>query len=114
MAQKRMRRPIEELMENPDTEWHYEFECEHEGDVDREVCDLEDSGAVKDIKTSSSPHGDEDYYTTVYFKVVDYDKFEKYFGYPVWEGANTYDMWYWADEDEPVKESWCPVGRVKR
>lgn len=96
---KRMQRSVEELMSNPDTEWYYRFECEHEGDVRYEEDELIDSGAVKDIRTEEEPHGDSDYYTTIYFKVTDYDKFEKFFECPVWEMASTYDMWYWVNDD---------------
>lgn len=81
---------LRKLVENPDTEWFYSFECEHDGDVRREEDDLLESGAVTGIHTDSEPHGDRDYYTTIYFKVTDHKKYEEHFGYPVWDGANAY------------------------
>ena len=113
MAYKRKQRSFDELMSNPDTEWYYRVECEHEGDVAHEEMELLDSDAVTDIRSVSDPRGDTDYYATIYFKVTDYDKFEKFFECPVWEMASTYDMWYWVDDEKPVSEKWHRIGGSK-
>lgn len=49
--------------------YYHKFECEHDGDVRREVMELEDAGAkVIDVREEER-HGDCDYYTTVSFVV---------------------------------------------
>ena len=85
-----MNEKLKKLVDDPNTEWFYSFECEHDGDVCREENELWESGAVTDIRTESEPHRDRDYYTTIYFKVKDHKKYEEHFGYPVWEGASAY------------------------
>lgn len=50
--------------------YYKRFECEHEGDVDSEVMELEEAGA-KVVDVQEDEHGDCDYWTTVKFVVPD-------------------------------------------
>ena len=61
--------------------YYFRAECEHEGDVDREVRDITRGGAAEIVDVDIPPHGDCDYYVTISFKILDEKRFEAETGY---------------------------------
>ena len=61
--------------------YYFKTECEHEGDMDREIRDITEGDAAQIVDVNVPPHGDCDYYVTIYFKILDAQKFEEATGY---------------------------------
>jgi hypothetical protein len=61
--------------------YYFRAECEHEGDVDREMREITEGDAAKIVDVDIPPHGDCDYYVTIYFEILDAQKFEEATGY---------------------------------
>ena len=58
----------------------HKFEAEHDGDVRREIYELEEAGA-KVIDTYEEPHGDTDYMVEVSFTCDNPAKFKEVMGW---------------------------------
>ena len=72
----------------------HKFEAEHDGDVRREIYELEEAGA-KVVHTYEEPHGDEDYMVELAFTCDDPKKFHEVIGwgleeYPCCERPKTW------------------------
>lgn len=66
-----------ESAEPDDTVYYYKIECEHDGDIRHEEIELEEAGAeVVDVETEGEGM-DRDYWATIYFKVHDWERFQK-------------------------------------
>lgn len=68
--------------------YYYSFECEHSGDIARQVDELCAGGAtIVDVETVGEGY-DRDYTATVYFTVADHDKFKEELGWDAREDCN--------------------------